>query len=511
VSQVTWIMPVLNGMPFLRDTLASIEQQSDMPASLLVWDNGSTDGTLEELHAWIPARIPGKVIAGARYGVGGALRELVKLATTKYCARIDADDIALPDRLARQVAFLDANPQVAVVGSQLEVMDETGKSTGRVLDYPSDHEGIVLRSLLSNPMGHPSVMFRRDAVLEVGNYRELPNVEDYDLWLRLAGKHQFANLPEPLTRYRVHDRSCTQKDMKQMTLQGKMDDVLVEHAPDLFGWSRETAADFRARRIDCMLTPAIQLAGHRAGRAGLSKWRYLKSPKLLDALGSQLRPRDLLSRLSFGMLDPRPRSTLSAIKSVTLSIAQKFKPASRLLSAWRCWQERRRFSNWLRQQRLSKCYFDPRVEVTGRKEGYAWIKTAPEVTVERDVTLWISEDDGAEPEIHIGTGTFIGRNAYLGAFKPLYIGSDVLVGAYSYLITGNHQTTDRQIPIQQQGFAGAPITVGNGAWLGTHVVVLPGVSIGEGAIVAAGSVVTSSIPAWEIWGGVPAKFIKNRP
>ncbi|MBP5973266.1 acyltransferase [Brasilonema sp. CT11] len=107
--------------------------------------------------------------------------------------------------------------------------------------------------------------------------------------------------------------------------------------------------------------------------------------------------------------------------------------------------------------------------------------------------------------------SYIGRNTFIGVFQPITIGEDVLIGAYSYIISGNHCYERRDIPIGAQGFVGAPIVIEDGAWLGTHVVVLPGVTIGKGAIVAAGSVVTKSIPAYEVWGGVPAKFIKNRP
>jgi len=106
---------------------------------------------------------------------------------------------------------------------------------------------------------------------------------------------------------------------------------------------------------------------------------------------------------------------------------------------------------------------------------------------------------------------YIARNTYIGIFQPISIGAFAQIGAYSYIISANHSYEKRDIPIRLQGYVGAPIVIEDDAWLGTHVVVLPGVTIGKGAIVAAGSVVNRDIPQYEVWGGVPAKFLKNRP
>lgn len=131
--------------------------------------------------------------------------------------------------------------------------------------------------------------------------------------------------------------------------------------------------------------------------------------------------------------------------------------------------------------------------------------------LERDVSVWLSCDAGSDPRLEMGRQVYIGRNSYIGAFQAISIGDQVMIGAYSYITSANHKFTDRNVPIMSQGYTGDPITISSGAWLGTHVVVLPGVTIGVGAIVAAGSVVNKDIPPYEIWGGVPARFIKNRP
>src|SRR3954470_6092499 len=110
--KVTWLLPVKNGMPYLPETLASIEAQTYRNWEIIAWDNDSTDGTLELLQAWIPERLPGKIVTGNPLPLGRTLSELVQLAETEYCARIDADDVNYPNRLAVQVAFLNAHPEI---------------------------------------------------------------------------------------------------------------------------------------------------------------------------------------------------------------------------------------------------------------------------------------------------------------------------------------------------------------------------------------------------------------
>jgi acetyltransferase-like isoleucine patch superfamily enzyme len=189
----------------------------------------------------------------------------------------------------------------------------------------------------------------------------------------------------------------------------------------------------------------------------------------------------------------------------------KFPFGTRLVAALRARRARRRFETWLNQQRSAGCFIDRRIDFIGRTEGYACVQIRPGVGIERDITIWISPDKGAHPELKLGERGFIGRHTYIGVFQPIIIGCRVLIGAYCYLISANHSIGRRDIPIVEQGFTGAPIIIEDDAWLGTHVVVLPGVTIGRGAVIGAGSVVTCNIPAWEIWGGVPARFIKSRP
>jgi len=168
------------------------------------------------------------------------------------------------------------------------------------------------------------------------------------------------------------------------------------------------------------------------------------------------------------------------------------------------------WERWLAGRRAAG-HISMHVEFTGRAPTPNRISIGDKCSIERDVTMWLCDDPNADPKISLSDGVYVGRNSYLGSHAPLTIGANTLIGAYCYIITAGHKFDRRDIPIIQQGFSGAPIMIGADVWLGTHVIVLPGVSVGQGAIVGAGSVVTRNVPPFEIWGGTPAKFIKLRP
>lgn len=204
---VTWLLPVHNALPYLPETLASIAAQTYRNQKVLARDDGSTDGTLEELRRWIPARIPGQVFMGSHSGIGPSLAFLVNQADTELCARIDGDDINLPIRLERQTEFMLKHPAVGLLGSQIRFIDETGRQS-EGWRYALDDATLRWRSRWDCQFCHPSVLFRRSAVLAAGNYRNCKS-EDTDLWLRMSYHTQFRNLSEHLIHYRRRADSLT--------------------------------------------------------------------------------------------------------------------------------------------------------------------------------------------------------------------------------------------------------------------------------------------------------------
>ena len=522
-ERVTWLLPVKNGMPYLPETLASIKAQTYRNWEVLAWDNGSTDGTVEVLKKWIPACLPGRVITDRHMGLGAALAEMVEECETEFCARIDADDVNMPERLEQQIAFLQAHPEVAVVGTQVNRIDENGFNHGQFWPLPLQHDDIVNFLLHRNSLAHPSVLFRRSTVISAGNYRDIGpvNVEDYDLWLRVAAHFKLANLNTALLNYRVHEKSSTQLALAQNKLMQAMDERFCENAQQLYGCSSDEARLLRERRHPRAIKAFKRIALHLENRQskGLTSW--IKSPSFIGAARALVSSEDIASRLALAGLDQDklsvPREIVNVSKETLrrrgirnpLSLVQERKQFLRNKRYYD--KEVQQYREWLQAQIEDCCNIHPSLEFTGSKNLYRTVKLGSQCIVEKEVTVWLSPDQGAEPKLAMGDNAFIGQHSYLGVFKPITIGAYAMIGAHCYIISCNHDYSRRDLPIQKQGFVGAPIVIEDDVWLGTHVVVLPGVTIGKGAIVAAGAVVNKDIPPYEVWGGVPAKFIKTRP
>jgi len=204
---VTWIMPVRNGMPFISKTLESIAAQTYRQHRLIVWDNGSTDGTQDELRRWVPERIAGELVLDSPLPLGPSRAALVERAQTELIACIDADDLNRPTRLERQVERMLEAPELVALGAVPDIIDEAG----RVLHdwaYPVEDAEIRWRSHWQASLIASAVMFRRGAVLAAGNYRDIFS-EDLDLWLRLARLGRMENLADRLVLYRRHAGNMT--------------------------------------------------------------------------------------------------------------------------------------------------------------------------------------------------------------------------------------------------------------------------------------------------------------
>lgn len=294
---VTWLLPIKNGMPYLPETLASIEAQTYKNWQVLVWDNGSTDGTLEELKKWIPNRLLGRIVTGEPHGLGASLARMVEECKTELCARIDADDINLPNRLEEQVAFLALHPEVAVLGSQMYFINHQGKVSNNLHPLPLYHDDIVNTMLVNNCMAHPSVIFRRSAILEIGNYHDLFLDEDFDLWMRVATKFKLANLDKPLIRYRIHGRSATQiatqKRMIKIT-----NNCISRNAPALFGCESSDIELLQNRIHPRTIKTLYKIVQHLHRTQGGDFIDRLCSDSFIQAAKSLAPRTDIISRLA---------------------------------------------------------------------------------------------------------------------------------------------------------------------------------------------------------------------
>jgi glycosyltransferase involved in cell wall biosynthesis len=208
---VSVVMPVYNGERFVVEAVRSIVAQTFADFELLVVDDGSTDGT-PELLAAEQARDPRLVVhrQPSNQGFLAALTTGCTLARGELIARMDADDISLPTRLERQVAFLQANPAVGVVGSAIQFVDDRG-ARGRIKSYPIGGGLAAWSMLFFNSLVHPSVMLRRAALEAAGGYPAgcAGGTEDYALFLELSWKSRIANVADVLLLYRVWGGNMT--------------------------------------------------------------------------------------------------------------------------------------------------------------------------------------------------------------------------------------------------------------------------------------------------------------
>lgn len=206
------VMPVLNALPFLDAAVESIVGQSFADFEFVILDDGSTDGSTERLRDWA-ARDPRirLVEGGSRLGPAGASNRVVREARAPIVARMDADDIAFPERLARQLALLDAEPGAVLVGTLWDVIDEHGDKV-READRSR-----LLRVSPFPPFAHPTIMFRREAFDRSGGYRgEADRWEDIDFYLRMASEGRILVLAEPLLRYRHSSGSTRLRDGQEV-------------------------------------------------------------------------------------------------------------------------------------------------------------------------------------------------------------------------------------------------------------------------------------------------------
>lgn len=218
---VSVILPVYNGERFLREAIDSIMIQTFTDFELIVIDDGSTDTTPDILKEYAARDLRILVKYQPRNtGIVAALNSGCQTASGKYIARMDADDICLPERLTRQISFLNSHPDVGVVGTNIQLIDASGNRQGVVL-FPETHAQICWSLCFYNPIVHPSTMMRRDVLFQAGGYRMgYPNGEDYDLWRRVSKQARLANLPSVLLLLRKHASNLTVKDGDDNLLSG---------------------------------------------------------------------------------------------------------------------------------------------------------------------------------------------------------------------------------------------------------------------------------------------------
>lgn len=199
------VMPIYNAGKFLRKAVDSVRLQTFKDFECILCD-ASTDGSSNFLRQIVAQDQRFVLIRQQKTSLAESIQEGLLAAKAPLIARMDADDISLPHRFAVQMATMAARPDLVLLGSAFQYIDEDG-TLGRVSTQPSG-EDIQSALLWGCPFLHPSVMFRREAVLNVGGYRScFIRAEDYDLWLRLQRSGKLDNLRDVLVLYRLHTKN----------------------------------------------------------------------------------------------------------------------------------------------------------------------------------------------------------------------------------------------------------------------------------------------------------------
>jgi glycosyltransferase involved in cell wall biosynthesis len=207
---VSVVMPMYNASRYVGDAVLSVMAQTFRDFELIVIDDGSTDGSALTVRRAVGNPVQLRLIHQENKGVSAAANRGTELARGEFIARMDADDIALPSRLERQVEFLRGHPDYVAVGSRVMFIDDEGDDLYEMPGIHLTHEDID-RGLMEVEWAilQPAAMMRTEAMRKVGGYRaDLHIHEDHDLFLKLAEIGKLANLPEVLLRYRQRPDSA---------------------------------------------------------------------------------------------------------------------------------------------------------------------------------------------------------------------------------------------------------------------------------------------------------------
>ncbi len=207
---ISVVMPVYNGQEYLNIAIDSLLLQSYKNFELILVDDGSTDHSANLINQYNDKRL--RYIYQKNQGLAAALNHGFNEARGRYIARMDCDDISYQKRLEHQVAFLEKNKKVALVGAGYDLIDQDGRIIDRSVHLVRNQD-LQLEMLVRNPFGHGTIMLRRQALAKTGLYDTSQPVEDYDLWHRIAQKYSVANLPEQLYGWRVNPSGISHGNM----------------------------------------------------------------------------------------------------------------------------------------------------------------------------------------------------------------------------------------------------------------------------------------------------------
>ena len=293
---VSVLLPVYNGAVFLEGGIESILSQSYRNIELIVINDGSSDDSAKIISNFQDPRI--RAYHQENQGLATTLNRAISLAHGEYLARQDQDDLSLPQRIEKQVRFLDAHPNCGMVGGWAEIWMENVKSE-RTHQHPSENSHLKYDLLFDNPFVHSSVMLRKSVCDTVGCYstdmsRQPP--EDYELWSRVARHFEVANIPEILLVYRE-----VQKSMSRAGMSPFLDRVINISIENLLWATGRKCPDLDVTDLAALNHAAYHRVSPRPSLKRLSRVLFEAADRLNGACG--LPPSGLRERAHSRLAD----------------------------------------------------------------------------------------------------------------------------------------------------------------------------------------------------------------
>jgi glycosyltransferase involved in cell wall biosynthesis len=302
-------MPVFDAERWVAAAVESLLAQTHTDFELLIFDDGSRDRSAEIIEGLRDPRI--RLLRRPHAGHTLWLREGVQLARGELVARMDADDVARPQRFEKQLAYLSRHPECVALGSEILMVDPDGRPIGE-RGVPLRHEAIEAELLLGRggALVHPTAIFRREALLAVGSYRpECEPAEDLDLYLRLAEKGRLANLRDTLLEHRLHigkvsaERAGEQRSRalailrgarlrRGLPTEGEWLAPVAESLATVDYWHYWVRAAIRGRRLATARRYALAVLSRRP--FAVRSWKLLTSAMLGERIHGLKRLRERL-------------------------------------------------------------------------------------------------------------------------------------------------------------------------------------------------------------------------
>jgi len=247
-SLVSVILPVYNECSFLQKAIDSVISQSYSNIEIIIVNDGSTNPEVEEICLKYLDKI--LYLKKRNGGVASALNYAINVAKGEYIARMDGDDISYPDRIYKQVEFLEKNKDIDICGTNYEYIDANDLVIWSS-NLPLDDFEIKIQNIFHNSLCHPSIMFRRGVFDDYLRYDENAKAEDYELWLRIERKVKFANLKETLIGYRCNAAGVTKTHTEEINLFAAM--LVKKHLNKLMNNAFENISEYSFGSVGFMV------------------------------------------------------------------------------------------------------------------------------------------------------------------------------------------------------------------------------------------------------------------